>query len=64
MMRSLAGMASVRPVRGALMDYPHTFVDEALGFAVGVMYWSVRIFLRRLLEMMNDINIDNRVRFL
>ena len=46
------------------MDYPHTFVDEALGFAVGVMYWSVRIFLRRLLEMMNDINIDNRVRFL
>ena len=40
-MRSLAEMASVRPVKGALMDYPHTFVDEALGFAVGIMYWSV-----------------------
>ncbi|MCJ1265707.1 Cationic amino acid transporter 2 [Lobaria immixta] len=38
-MRSLAEMASVQPVRGALMDYPHTFVDEALRFAVGVMYW-------------------------
>lgn len=63
-MRSLAEMASVRPVNGALMDYPHTFVDEALGFAVGIMYWSVRIFLGRLLETMNDVNIDNRVRFL
>jgi amino acid transporter len=40
-MRSLAEMVSVRPVSGALIDYPHTFVDEALGFAVGVTYWSV-----------------------
>ena len=24
------------------MDYPDVFVDEALGFTVGVMYWSVR----------------------
>lgn len=63
-MRSLAEMASVRPVNGALMDYPHTFVDEALGFAVGIMYWSVRIFLGCLLKTMNDVNIDNRVRFL
>jgi yeast amino acid transporter len=38
-MRSLAEMVSVRPVSGALMDYPHTFVDEALGFAVGATYW-------------------------
>ena len=38
-MRSLAEMASVRPVSGALMDYPGVFVDEALGFAVGFMYW-------------------------
>lgn len=38
-MRSLAEMASVRPVPGAIMDYPDVFVDEALGFAVGVMYW-------------------------
>ncbi|KAL2047572.1 hypothetical protein N7G274_000613 [Stereocaulon virgatum] len=38
-MRSLAEMVSVRPVRGAIMDYPDVFVDEALGFAVGTMYW-------------------------
>lgn len=37
-MRSLAELASVRPVRGGLMDYPETYVDEALGFAVGVTY--------------------------
>lgn len=23
------------------MDFPEKFVDEALGFAVGIMYWSV-----------------------
>ena len=38
-MRSLAEMVSVRPVSGALMDFPGVFVDEALGFAVGFMYW-------------------------
>ena len=38
-MRSLAEMVSVRPVKGAIMDYPDIFVDEALGFAVGTMYW-------------------------
>ena len=38
-MRSLAEMVSVRPVKGAIMDYPDVFVDEALGFAVGIMYW-------------------------
>ena len=37
-MRCLAEMASVRPVQGALMDFPSTFVDEALGYTVGVMY--------------------------
>ena len=40
-MRSLAEMVSVRPVSGALMDYPHTFVDKALGFTVGFIYWWV-----------------------
>lgn len=40
-MRTLAEMVSVRPVSGALIDYPHTFVDPALGFAVGFMYWLV-----------------------
>ena len=38
-MRSLAEMVSVRPVKGPLIDFPHTFVDPALGFAVGIMYW-------------------------
>lgn len=40
-MRSLAEMVSVRPISGGLMDFPHTFIDPALGFAVGVTYWSV-----------------------
>lgn len=40
-LRCLAEMASVRPVTGALMDFPEKFVDEALGFAVGIMYWWV-----------------------
>ena len=47
-MRCLAEMVSVRPVSGALMDYPHIFVDEALGFAVGVTYWSV-IFMSKII---------------
>ena len=38
-MRTIAEMASVRPVKGAIMDYPCVFVDEALGFAVGLLYW-------------------------
>ncbi|KAL8868785.1 MAG: hypothetical protein Q9174_004756, partial [Haloplaca sp. 1 TL-2023] len=38
-MRSLAEMVSVRPVTAPLIDFPHTFVDEALGFTVGIMYW-------------------------
>ncbi|KAL8748492.1 MAG: hypothetical protein Q9184_007264, partial [Pyrenodesmia sp. 2 TL-2023] len=37
-MRCLAEMVSVRPVTAPLIDFPHTFVDEALGFTVGVMY--------------------------
>ena len=40
-MRSLAEMVSVRPISGALIDYPAVFVDPALGFAVGVTYWLV-----------------------
>ncbi|KAK0508794.1 hypothetical protein JMJ35_009070 [Cladonia borealis] len=40
-MRSLAEMVSVRPVSGAIMDYPASFVDEALGFTVGIFYWEV-----------------------
>lgn len=38
-MRSLAELVSVRPLSGALIDYPHTFVDPALGFAVAVTYF-------------------------
>ena len=41
-MRCLAELVSVRPVSGALIDYPHTFVDPALGFAVAVMYWAAQ----------------------
>ena len=42
-MRTLAEMVSVRPLSGALIDFPHTFVDPALGFAVGIMYWCVHL---------------------
>ncbi|KAI4218845.1 MAG: hypothetical protein L6R36_008721, partial [Xanthoria steineri] len=38
-MRCLAEMVSVRPVAAPLIDFPHTFVDEALGLTVGIMYW-------------------------
>jgi yeast amino acid transporter len=38
-MRCLAEMVSVRPFSGALIDFPATFVDPALGFAVGITYW-------------------------
>jgi amino acid permease len=41
-MRSLAELISVISVKsgnGALMKFPSLFVDEALGFAVGVVYW-------------------------
>ena len=38
-MRCLAGMVSVRPVEGALMNFPAVFVEPALGVAVGVTYW-------------------------
>jgi len=41
-MRCLAEMVSVRPVTAPLIDFPHTFVDEALGFTVGIMYWLVQ----------------------
>ncbi|KAH8597738.1 amino acid permease/ SLC12A domain-containing protein [Bisporella sp. PMI_857] len=37
-MRTIAELMAIRPTSGALMDYPHTFVDPALGFAVGVTY--------------------------
>jgi yeast amino acid transporter len=40
-MRTLAEMVSVRALSGALIDFAHTFVDPALGFAVGITYWSV-----------------------
>jgi amino acid transporter len=42
-MRTLAEMVSVRPFSGALIDYPHTFVDPALGFAVAGIFWFVII---------------------
>ena len=38
-MRCLAEMVSVSPFQGALMKFPAVFVEPALGFAVGVMYW-------------------------
>jgi len=44
-MRSLAEMVSVRPFSGALLDFPATFIEPALGFAVGVTYWYITRYL-------------------
>ena len=38
-MRSLAELVSVRPVKAPIQDFPNVFVDEALGYAVSIMYW-------------------------
>jgi len=35
----LAEMVSVRPVVGAIFDYPKLYIDPALGFAAGIAYW-------------------------
>ncbi|KAL8732602.1 MAG: hypothetical protein Q9166_002575 [cf. Caloplaca sp. 2 TL-2023] len=65
-MRCLAEMVSVRPVTAPLIDFPHTFVDEALGFTVGIMYWSVcskkcpgraRADVRRLANCMSMVTL-------
>lgn len=40
-MTSLAEMVSFLPIPGAIYEYPTRFVDPALGFAVGWMYWWV-----------------------
>ena len=37
-MRSLAEMVSVQALTAPLIGFPDTFVDEALGFAVGIAY--------------------------
>ncbi|KAI4288384.1 MAG: hypothetical protein L6R35_002346 [Caloplaca aegaea] len=50
-MRCLAEMVSVRPVTAPLIDFPHTFVDEALGFTAGLMYWLANLLA---IEFWND----------
>jgi len=37
----LSEMVSVRPVPGAIFEYPKLYVDPALGYAVGFIYWFV-----------------------
>jgi amino acid transporter len=36
-------MIACRPLTGALIDLPHTFLDPAFGFAVAVMYGYVNV---------------------
>ena len=55
-MRCLAEMVSVRPVKGAIMDYPGVFVDEALGFAVGLLYRLVRRIMLGNVALLNNGN--------
>ena len=59
-MRSLAEMVSVIPMSGALMEFPHTFVNPALGFAVGMTYWFVlevkKIVLTQLILLKGSLN--------
>jgi yeast amino acid transporter len=35
---TLSEMVTCRPLTGALIDFPNTFVDQALGFAVCLSY--------------------------
>lgn len=35
---TITEMLSARPLTGALIDFPHTFLDPAFGFAVGASY--------------------------
>jgi amino acid transporter len=37
-MYTLSEMVACRPLTGAIIDFPHTFVEPALGFAVGASY--------------------------
>jgi amino acid transporter len=37
-MYTLTEMVACRPLTGALIDLPHTFLDPACGFAVAAMY--------------------------
>lgn len=37
-MYTISEMVACRPLTGALIDFPHTFVDPALGFAVCTIY--------------------------
>ena len=38
-MLCLSEMVSIRSTPGAIFEYPQRYVDPALGFAVGVIYW-------------------------
>jgi yeast amino acid transporter len=40
-MYTISEMVACRPLTGALIDFPHTFVDPALGFAVCTVYLCV-----------------------
>jgi amino acid permease len=38
-MLCLSEMVSIRSTPGAIFEYPQRYVDPALGFAVGIIYW-------------------------
>ena len=38
-MLCMSEMVSIRSTPGAIFEYPQRYVDPALGFAVGVIYW-------------------------
>lgn len=38
-MQGIAELLCIWPVPGALQEYVSVFVDEELGFAVGIAYW-------------------------
>jgi yeast amino acid transporter len=50
-MMCLSEMVSVRPVPGAIFEYPRLYVDPALGYAVGFIYWFVPRLPRTLFAM-------------
>lgn len=40
-MQCITEMLSIWPVPGALVEFVRRFVDEDLGYTIGVAYWSV-----------------------
>jgi amino acid permease len=58
-MLCLSEMVSVRPLAGALVEFPKLYFDPALGFATGIVYWFVGPYLKTAMIL----TIDSRLAY-